>query len=150
MAADIDLMEGVAAALAAASHGIWRPAGVYAPGEHAIVLETAPQAPDTVTVLTAYALADDPTGSTSAIGLQVRTRGAGQDPRTARDMANDVYLFLHGRWAWTLPNGCHVIQIQRQSHVSGGRDDNQRHSVLQNFHADLYVPDLNQHPEETP
>lgn len=153
MAYDLDLLTGIARELDTAGIGVWKPETAYADDDVAITLDALPESPGTAIALSAYTLTDDPVEGANVTGLQVRSRAAARDDsRPGRELADAIFLFLHGRWAWTLPTGLHVVQIGRRSHVSGGQDQNGRWSIIQNFHADLHVPQMHQHqiPEETP
>lgn len=149
---DIDLLTGIAQHLATQSLGIWNPAGMYTADETGIVLDTMPQSPDNVIVLSSYGVSDDPSQATTIVGLQIRSRTAGRDPRTYRRLSADIAFDLHGRTHLSLSTGLQVTQLLRQSWVSGGLDGNGRWSMIQNFYAWLSVPALHNFttPEVTP
>lgn len=91
-----DLAHGLAEFLAAAGVAVYRPTGVYRDDETGIVIAVVPAAPPRVVVLSAYALADDVDQADSLIGLQVRIRSAGPDPRDALTLLDAVFEELHG------------------------------------------------------
>src|SRR6185437_15571705 len=65
-----DLLNGLAAFLAAAGAGTYRSDGTaYTSGETAIVFAAMPQTPDRAIVLSAYPVTDDPSLSDSVIGM---------------------------------------------------------------------------------
>lgn len=145
MSYDLDLMIGVAKHLAERGHGVYRDDPdelIYQADEAAIVLDGMPQEPDVAIVLSAYTLNDDVSMSSNLTGLQIRTRAAKNDVAGGRELAAAIFLDLHGRTGWDLSTGLRVVQIYRRSHTSGGRDENGRWSVIQNFYADLYVPQM--------
>lgn len=135
-----DLAAGIGQFLDTQGHGVWRDDGIYTAQETGIVLDIMPAEPDNAIVLTPYGVDDDPSQPDNVTGLQIRTRAAGRDPAAARKLGADVFLELHGRTHLVLPTGLHVVQILRQSSVSGGQDDNGRWTMIQNYYCDLHVP----------
>jgi hypothetical protein len=92
-----DLAHGLAEHLATAGIAVYRPTGVYRDDETGLVIGVVPAAPPrVVVVLTCYALADDVDQADSLVGLQVRVRGAGPDPRDALALLDAVFEELHG------------------------------------------------------
>jgi Bacteriophage minor capsid protein len=83
-------------------------------------------------VLSCYALTDDIDQADSLIGLQIRTRSAGTDPRDALDLIDAVFDELHGATHLTLA-GIVVHLIERAASTPMGRDQNGRYE-----HADTY------------
>ncbi len=146
MSADFErrFLTGVAQLLDTATTATWRPAGAYQGGDVAVVLDTIPQSPDSVVVLAAYGVDDDPTMSDSMLGLQVTTRRPGQDPRPGYDLAGEVYNALHGLHDVDLPVtgsvGVHLVQCLRRSHTSIGQDNNGRWRRVQNFYCTVHRP----------
>lgn len=132
----VDLLEGVAALLAAAGVGTWRANGAYTAAETGIVIGSVPQAPDRVIVLDSYTVSDDPVGADSTVAIQVRTRTAGRDPRTTSSLDDAVFDVLHGRPAGTI-GGYRVTQVWRQSGTTIGPDSNGRHERTSNYYATL-------------
>lgn len=135
-----DLLEGFAQLLANAGVGAWSPAGTYGPGVTGIVLHKLPDLPDRVIVLAAYVVADDPSLSDSTLGLQVRTRMDGQDPRPTDDLSDLVFDQIQGREGYDLPTGIRVVQSLRQSGDSLGQDDSRRWVRSDNYHVDAHRP----------
>jgi hypothetical protein len=139
-----DLLIGHAVLLASAGLGTWSTTGVYTTTQTGIVLGTVPQGPDRVITLSAYGVADDPSLSDSVMGLQVRCRWGGQDPRYVDDLADSIFAYLHGKEAYTLSTGIVVVQCHRISGpVSLGQDENRRWSNVQNFHLTVHRPSTN-------
>lgn len=150
---DTALMTGLADLLHAEQLGVWAPDRAYAASETGIVFLSTPQAPDSVITIGTYGVSDDVSEGTATVGVQIRNRAAGTDPRTAHDHAARLFTFLHGRTHLDLSTGLRVAQIYRRSWTSGGQDENRRWSVIQNFYADVYVPEMHVFappPEETP
>lgn len=138
-------LKGIALRLHAASLGVYKATGQYAAGETGIVFDAVPQDPDDLITLSAYQVSDDPAASESILGLQVRTRAAGQHPDPARDLAADIFDNLHGLSDTRLPapdgfEGIWLVQCLRRSQVPGGQDDNLRWSNIQNFYATVHYP----------
>jgi hypothetical protein len=127
-----DLAHGLALLLAAAGVAVYRPNGVYREDETGLVIGVVPAAPSRVVVLSCYALADDVDQADSLIGLQVRVRGAGLDPRDVLDLIDIVFEELHGATHLTLA-GVVVHLVERAASAPMGRDANGRYE-----HADTY------------
>ena len=140
---ETNLLTGVAQLLAAASVGTWRYTGVYADAETAIVLDVLPASPDNVITLSDYVVSDDPTLSDSVIGIQVRTRWGGQDPRPVKDLDGAIFNVLHGLESVTLASGVHVVSMVRRSGVSLGQDTSSRWMRSSNFYATVWRPSTN-------
>jgi hypothetical protein len=137
------LLTGIAQLLAAANLGVWRDTGIYTATETGIVFDVVPQSPDNIITLTDYAVSDDPTLSDSVIGVQVRTRCAGQDPRPVKDLDGAIFNALHGLESVTLAGGVHVVSMVRRSGVSLGIDANNRWMRSSNYYATVWRPSAN-------
>lgn len=121
-----DLCEGVAEYLAAAGLGLSYPppdSGVYAATQTGISIMAVPPTPNRLVVLTPYPLGDDPTLSNSRIGMQIRTRSAGADPRDVLALDDAIADQLLGNYPLRLPTGVHIGTLTRTSAVSLGQDD---------------------------
>lgn len=140
---ETNLLTGIAQRIAAAGLGVWRDTGAYAATETGIVLDTLPANPDNVITLTDYAVSDDPTLSDSVIGIQVRTRCAGLDPRPVKDLDGAIFDALHGLESVTLTGGVHVVSLYRRSGVSLGQDTSSRWMRSSNFYATVWRPSAN-------
>lgn len=128
-----DLLQGLAEIIAADTTAVWRPSGVYTPAETGIVIGTVPQSPDAVVVLTAYPVRDEPVGADSVVGVQIRTRTGGADPRSTIDLDDEIFTALHSRPAGDI-GGIRVTQIWRQSGTPMGADGNGRHERSSNYY----------------
>lgn len=137
---DTDLATGVAVLLDAASIGTWKPTGVYASGDTAIVLDELPQAPDAAIALAVYPITDDPALSDSVAGLQVMTRAGGQDPRVVRGIASSVFDQLHGLYGYALSTGIRVVNIERRGGASLGKDSLNRWGRVDNYYVTCWRP----------
>lgn len=136
-----DVLTGLAETVAEAGLATWRPTGVYSATETAIVLGTIPQTPDRVVTLTAYGVSDDPSLSDSVVGVQTRCRWGGQDPRSVNDLDDRLFSLLHGRMAWTLSTGIHVVQCLRASGpLPLGQDENGRWALSSNYYLTVHRP----------
>lgn len=139
-----DLLTGIAAALHAASLGTYLSTGVYQTTETGIVFGTVPQGPDRVITLTTYGVSDDPSLSTSVIGLQVRCRWGGANPTLVDDLADSIHSYLLAKHDWTLSTGVVVVQCQHASGpVSLGQDENRRWSNSTNYYLTVHRPTTN-------
>lgn len=129
-----DFLTGLARDLHDAGIGVWRTNGIYAGAEIGIILGTFPDKPANVIALTAYPVSDDAL-SDDVIGVQVRTRRDGQDPRPGMNLADQIHERWHMAHDLTLPGGVFIKQLERRSATSGGRDAAGRSSIIQNFYA---------------
>lgn len=138
-----NLLTGVAELLAAASVGAWNPTGVYDGSDTAIVIKTIPETPDSVIALSAYPVSSDPALSDTVTGLQVLTRGAGQDPRPVDDLADLIFDQLQGLHDLTLSTGVRVVQSLHHGGGSLGQDDLHRWSRSDNYYLTTHRPSPN-------
>lgn len=135
------LAHGLGEQLAAAGIATYRPTGTYTAEETGLVVGVMPASPPRVVVLTLYALADDIDQADSRVGLQVRVRGAGPDPRNALDLIDAVFDELHGATHLDLA-GVLVHLIERTASVPMGRDQNGRYEHADTFHLIVHRPRL--------
>ncbi|MFT4189867.1 MAG: minor capsid protein [Aeromicrobium sp.] len=142
---DVALLKGLAVLLHTAGVGVWRETSAYTGSERAITLDGLPQTPISAISLSAYPLADSLIDHASQVGVQVVCREPGPDPTVARATAGRVFRTLHDRTHLRLTTGLHVVQLYRQSAVSGGREADGSCRSIQNFYADVHTPP----PEET-
>lgn len=137
-----DLLNGLAAFLAAAGAGTYRSDGsAYQSGETAIVFAAMPSTPDRAIVLSDYPVTDDPSLSDSVVGVQIRCRG-GVDPHDVEAVADGVFDVLHGKFAFTL-GPVRVVQALRNSAVPLGRDDSNRWENSNNYYLTVNRPSAN-------
>lgn len=141
MSTTTDIGEGFAQLLAAEVTGLaWAPTGAYATNVTGIYIEVVPPTPNRIVTLTVYGLGDDGAYADSTVGLQVRCRSAGHDPRDVHDLDDAIADVLLGRYPLTLPNGITVQTLIRSSATPLGQDDNQRHEHSSNYTAGLHWP----------
>jgi hypothetical protein len=141
-----NLLTGIAVAFNAASIGTWNTTGIYTAAQTGIVLGNIPQAPDRIIALMTYAVSDSPNLSDSVIGVQIRCRWAGADPRPVDDLADLIFNLLHGKTALALGTGATavtVVQCLRQSAATLGQDSNGRWSNVSNYYMDVWRPSTN-------
>ena len=137
-----NLLTGLAVHIAAAGiEATWTPSGVYGVLDTGIVLGTIPQTPDRIITLSAYGVSDDPSLSTSVLGVQVRCRWGGSDPRPVDDLSDAIFNLLHGAQHITLSTGVHIVQIPLNSGpTSLGQDQNGRWATVSNYYATTHRP----------
>lgn len=136
-----NLLTGMAAYLAAGGIGAtWKPSGAYTALELAIVLYTMPEAPDRVITLSAYSDTDSPALSDSSIGLQVRCRWDGQDPRPVDDLQDAIFNLLHGKTQLALQTGVNIQQCLRRNAIVLGQDQNARWENVANYVLSVHRP----------
>lgn len=140
-------LTGFAMRLAAAGIGLrWDPSGIYTPGQVGIVVDAVPESPDDVVTLSAYAVSDEYSLADTVMGLQVRVRRAGQNPRPCRATGSKIFTNLQGLAQTALPApvgepaGVFVNACERRSHTPGGQDKSQRWSQIQNFYVTVHRP----------
>ena len=142
MSFESDLLTGLAQLLASAGIGVWRESA-YTAAETGITLDKVPATPDAVVTLSDYTVSDDPTLSDSVIGVQIRTRRAGVDPRPVKDLDGAIFNLIHGMPATTLPGGVRVVSCFRRSGASLGQDANGRWQRSSNFYLQVHRPSTN-------
>jgi hypothetical protein len=136
--------EGWAQALAADDDlGLtWRPTATYQPGEIGIGLMTFPTGLDKAVALSPYPLGDDATLSDSTIGLQVKTRSTGADPRDVWALDDAIANFLLGLYPTTLPTGIRITTMGDRISTSLGQDEKQRWIWSSSYPCGIYRPSV--------
>jgi len=135
-----DLLTGLAELLAAGGLGAtWNPSGGFPPLALAVVLATVPEAPERVITLTAYSVSDDPSLSNSVVGVQVRCRWGGKDPRPVDDLQDAIYNLLHGKTNFMLGT-VPVVECLRHSAIGLGQDGNLRWYNSANYYLTVHRP----------
>jgi hypothetical protein len=135
-----DLLTGLAVHLQTATLGTWNTSGAYTTLQTGIVLGNIPQAPDRIITLTAYGVSDSPALSDSEIGVQIRCRWNGSDPRPVDDLADAIFNLLHGATHITLTTGVVIVQCLRNSQATLGQDEGRRWSNVANYYVKAYRP----------
>lgn len=141
-----DLVTNLAAYLQTNTLGTWNTSGAYTALQTGIVLGTVPQAPDRIITLSTYGVEDSAALSDSVIGVQIRCRWSGADPRSVDDLADSIFALLHGKTAFTLGTGgtaVKVVQCLRSSAGTLGQDANGRWSNVSNYYLTVHRPSTN-------
>ncbi|MFF0744214.1 minor capsid protein [Streptomyces sp. NPDC004111] len=129
----VDLLDGLARLLHSAGVGIYRPDGLYAPGETAITIAALPPSPDRCICLSAYPVADSSVLTDTTTGVQARTR-AGADPREVDALDDQVHGVLHASG----PHLFGAVPVQLVFRVSAaaiGADASGRWERTSNYYA---------------
>lgn len=123
--------EGWAEYLADQVDGLtWEPEDPYTADQVGIWLMSLPTLPafdnSSAVALTPYPLADDATFADSTVGLQVKVRRPGQDPRPVWQLDDEIANAVLGNWPLDLPGGVHVSTVLGRTSSSLGIDAKQR------------------------
>jgi hypothetical protein len=135
-----DLLHGLAQLLAADGVGVYRDTGVYTDAETGIVIGRVPQSPPAIVALIPYPLTDDPTLSDSVLGLQLRFRVDGYDPRDVTDLADAAFDSLQGHPGANLSPTARLLIAERTSGVPLGEDSNGRPEWSDSYQLTLHRP----------
>lgn len=134
----IDLVKGLASHLADNGIGVWKPEGIYAPGELGIYKRVTPVAPDCI-ILSEYGVSDSGGRLTDSVrGIQVRIRRAGNHPDPLEETGEQIFALLHGARGLTL-DGQNVVQIRRQSFAYLGQDTGGNHEAVHNYYVNVNI-----------
>jgi hypothetical protein len=137
VAATKELLEGFATLLAGAGLGLtWNPSGVYTSGQTGIFLKLLPQAPDRCVALFLVDTSDNPSMPLGSKMLQVRGRGARNNPIDVDEILDPIFDTLHGRTNLTI-GGQTVIQIERRVSTTDGIDDLIRAERVDQYYMDV-------------
>ena len=132
------LMVGAARLLDQVGAGVYRPDGdPYQTGEVAIVLGLLPAEPAEAVGLISYAVEDDPAQPTGVIGLQVRVRAPGTDPRSVHETADIIFDALQGAYRLTLPGGLVVGYCWREVSAPLGADESGRYQLTDSYYCQI-------------
>jgi hypothetical protein len=138
-----DLFAGLAALLQGAGIGVYSEMGIFGPGDVGIFDKILPSTPDGGIALAQYPVSDDPSLSDSVIGVQVRTRMAGEDSRPIDDLADAIFNQLQGLADRTLAGGVHVVEAERRSGSPAVQDDLKRWTRADNYYLTVWRPSPN-------
>lgn len=136
MTATRDLLTTVAQMIAAAGVGSWSTTGVPSPNLPAVVLKKMPASPDRAIVLNLVSQGDDVSMPLGRVMIQVRSRGAKNDPLDASDLDDAVFNLLHGI-SHLAVGSAEIIQLRRQVNTTLGFDDLNREEVVSQFYGDI-------------
>lgn len=141
MASTKELLTGIAELLAGAGIGLtWNPSGVYTAGQTGIFMMFVPQSPDRCVVLSLVDTGDDPSMPLGSKMLQVRGRGARNDPLDVAEVLDPIFDVLHGRTNLVI-GGQTIIQALRRVSAPLGGD-----SLVRFERADQYYMDVDAAP----
>lgn len=139
-----DLLTGLGAYLAAGGIGAtWNPSGAYTVLQTGIVLNAIPQKPDRLITLSTYNVDDSPALSDSVIGVQVRCRWGGQDPRPVTDLDDSIYNLIHGLTNVTLSTNVKIVQCLQNNSILLGQDVDSRWESVANYYVTVHRPSAN-------
>lgn len=142
----IDFTEGWAQLLAERVDGLaWQSDGAYPADVTGIFVLAMPQKPARLVTLAPTLLGGDATLSMSTVGLQVRCRSAGADPRDVMALDDSISTQMLGLFPVTLPNGVRVSLLTDVDGSPMGQDDNQLWHWTHNWHMSVYRPSPNRH-----
>jgi len=136
------IVTGYAELIRDAGLGSWNPTGTYTATQTAIYVFAQPEAPDRQIILSPFTLTDEPDGSMSLDGLQIRTR-AGANPFDVMDLDDQLFRLLHARTNYALSTGVRIVQSLRRSSASLGQDSSRRWSWTSNYYLDVWHPTPN-------
>ena len=130
-----DIVTAVAEMLDAKGIAEWDPTGVYsATGTlPAVFIQAVPEIARPIITLSAYPVHGALDPNDSVLGLQVRTRSEGRDPRATNQLDGDVYVALHGKRGIAFA-GYRITKILFQSGASLGQDAAGRWERSSNFY----------------
>lgn len=134
-------VEGFAQLLAAAGLGIVY-ADTYTVTDTGIGLMNFPLNAGPGIALAPYPLTDHPSLNMSEVGLQVKTRALGEDPRAVWALDDKIADYLLGNYPITLPTGVRVVSLQRTSSGSLGQDDAKRWNWVSSYPCNVYRPSV--------
>ncbi|GAA2772788.1 minor capsid protein [Saccharopolyspora taberi] len=134
-----DLSHGLAGYLAEHGVGTYRASGVYTDTETGIVVGAVPAAPARIVALTPYRVTVDATQADDVLGVQVRARSAGQDPRDALDLIDAAFEALIGATHLDL-SGVRVHLVEFLNSAPMGRDSSGRYEHVSNYRLTAHHP----------
>lgn len=142
---DVLLCRGLIDYLATVGLVTWRADASYPATYQAVAafILSWPSGPDRIATLSPYLVADDPEQAMSTIGVQIRTRWAGSNPRAVLNFSAAIFDVLHGLGPAELPGGVRMSQCLRRSSASMGQDGSQRWSWVDNYYVDVERPSDN-------
>lgn len=122
----------------------WSPSGAYPVGltRPAAFLNDWPSGPDRVATFTPYPVADEPDQAQSTIGVQIRMRWAGANPRAVLNYRSVIFDELHGLANLQLGT-VRISQVLHRSGASLGQDGSKRWAWSDNYYIDCDRPSSN-------
>lgn len=129
-----DLTTGLQAILATALPGV------------PVVPVKLPQAPDRALAITVVAQGDNTTMPLGSVMVQVRSRGARNDPLDAYDLDAAVFDALQGLTQRPM-GACTLITLTRKANVPMGIDTQDRAEVASQFYGEVAVAPTSNRPD---
>ncbi|UFS59473.1 minor capsid protein [Subtercola endophyticus] len=140
MSVTTDLLTGIAGLLDNAGIGVtYRANAPYTAGETGVFFLTMPAAPDRLLVLNIIPMSDYITVAVGRVLLQVAGRGLRNNALDVDSLMDAVFGVLHGRTDLTFGTA-HVIQMNRDSAVPMGQDENIRNERADKYWLDVDYP----------
>lgn len=140
MAYTTDLKTAIAAAIAAnpdAEYNLtWKATGSYTTAESGIYIDVRSQNDGTQLVISDYPVVDDPTLSTSTVGIQFAITGSVKDTDKIKD---DIFNMFQNFPSGTLGN-VRIVNAFRQSGANLGQDGSGRVSRTENYYFQVHRP----------
>ena len=134
MGFETDITTAVAELLDAAGVSRWDPEGIYsASAEPATYVRMTPDVNWPIVTLSTYPVAAATGPNDTVLGLQIRTRAPGRDPRPTDDLDDAVFTVLHGLSGASLGR-YRITQILFQSGASLGQDGSERWGRSANYY----------------
>lgn len=131
------LVSGLAARIAAAGAGTYRPDGsAYRPDEVPITFGGLPATQGAAIALTPYDSVDDVGHDDRLVSVQVRMRSAGADVRPLWDIADQVFAALHNASDYEL-DGVAVAWSARSITAPLGPDESGRYEQADSYQFQL-------------
>jgi hypothetical protein len=135
-----DLLTGLAQRATTATIGPkWSPAGTYAASDIGIFLKIQPVAPDRCITLAAVDQGDDILLPFGQKMVQVRARGAANNPMDCDDILDSIKAVFHGSLDLTFGTA-HVITMMRRLRVPMGMDESKRWDAVDQYYLDVDSP----------
>jgi hypothetical protein len=133
-----DLLTGLAQMIADTGIAVYRPTGVYQPGETGVTFKASPQNIDRCIMLMCVPITDGAMVPMGRWMVQAYVRGLPNDPMDVEDLGDAVFDLWQGATNITL-GSTHAIQILRQGSVGNGQDDSKRWTRIDRYLLDLDV-----------
>lgn len=131
-----EITAGLVGVLAAKSIGVWKPDGIYQPGEVGIVMGALPQDPPALIGVTPYMHQPQVEPGVDLVAVQFRARSGSRDPRPAFAFADAFHDQFHGVEGLRLGD-YHSPLMWRNQLGDLGLDGNDRYEITDNYY--LYV-----------
>lgn len=141
-----DLLKGIARMIADSGIGEYSDASdfVFTGSKPGIVIKRVPASPDQVIVLSTYGGNDHEYLPQGDISVQIRVRGARNDPDGPDGILDAIFDLLHNaRYVPLIPGQPPVSSIHRKTTMPMGVDANNRWEEAHNYHVFGHRPSTN-------